>query len=203
MITIVDYDMGNLRSVAKAFEHLGHPAQVASDPDVVRKAERLVVPGVGAFRDAIGTLRERGLDKAILEQASTGRPLLGICLGMQLFFEKSEEYGEHTGLGLFRGEVVRFPAMKDAGGVELKVPHMGWNTVEGHGELGKHLDGKYVYFVHSYYCAPANPQEVAGMTEYGIKFCSAAARDNIWAAQFHPEKSAEAGMALLDAFANR
>lgn len=204
MIRIVDYDMGNLRSVQKAFEHLGHGAEVTADPDAVRSAERLVVPGVGAFRDAMASLRARGLDAAIREQAASGRPLLGICLGLQLFFEASEEYGEHQGLGLFKGRVVRFPEnIKSEAGEPLKIPHMGWNTVRGAGELGRILDGKYVYFVHSYYAAASDPAEVAGRTTYGIEFCSAAARDNVWAAQFHPEKSAEAGMALLDAFAKR
>lgn len=203
MISIVDYDMGNLRSVQKAFEHLGFSAEVSGDPDAVRKAERLVVPGVGAFRDAMASLRAKGLDAAILEYAQSGRPLLGICLGLQLFFDASEEYGEHKGLGLFPGRVVRFPAMRDDKGEELKIPHMGWNVVHGQGELGRVLDGKYVYFVHSYYAVPADPAHIAGTTPYGIDFCSAAARDNVWAAQFHPEKSAEAGMALLAAFAKR
>lgn len=205
MIHIVDYDMGNLRSVQKAFEHLGYAAETTADPDVARRAERLVVPGVGAFRDAMAALRARGLDQAVKEFAAAGRPLLGICLGLQLFFEASEEYGEHEGLGLFRGRVVRFAdGMPGPDGAPLKVPHMGWNTVAGGpGALGRILDGKYVYFVHSYYAAAANPAEVAGRTTYGVEFCSAAARDNVWAAQFHPEKSAEAGMALLDAFAKR
>ena len=203
MIHIVDYDMGNLRSVQKAFEHLGIEASVSDDPAAVRQAERLVVPGVGAFRDAMASLRAKGLDDAILDFARTGRPLLGICLGLQLFFDASEEYGEHKGLGLFPGRVVRFGAMRDEKGDELKIPHMGWNVVHGRGELGKVLDGKYVYFVHSYYAVPANDAHIAGTTPYGIEFCSAASRDNVWAAQFHPEKSGDAGMALLSAFARR
>jgi glutamine amidotransferase len=198
MIHIVDYDMGNLRSVQKAFEHLGIAATVTDDPAAVRQAGRLVVPGVGAFRDAMASLRAKGLDEAVVDFAKSGKPLLGICLGLQLFFDASEEYGEHQGLGLLPGRVVRFPAQPD-----LKVPHMGWNVVHGRGDLGRVLDGKYVYFVHSYYAVPANPAHVAGTTPYGVEFCSAAARDNVWAAQFHPEKSAEAGQALLTAFAKR
>jgi glutamine amidotransferase len=203
MIHIVDYEMGNLRSVQKAFEHLGHEAVTTSDPDVVRKADHVVVPGVGAFPDAMLQLRNKGLDQAIVEFARGGKPLLGICLGMQLFMDESEEYGRHEGLGLFGGKVLLFKGLKDAQGLPLKIPHMGWNTLRSTGVLAPILDGKYVYFVHSYYVAPKLQAEVAATTEYGIEFCSALARDNIWAAQFHPEKSGPAGMALLDQFSRR
>ena len=208
MIHIVDYDMGNLRSVQNALESIGESAVATSDPDVVRRAERVIVPGVGAFPDAMTTLRRSGMDQAIVAFAQTGRPLLGVCLGMQIFFDRSEEYGEHEGLGLFPGSVLGFPAdLRDAAGASLKVPHMGWNTlavsdVPALAPLAP-LHGQYVYFVHSFYVAPSQDSDVAAVTEYGLEFCSMAARDNIWAAQFHPEKSAAVGADLLRAFAQR
>ncbi len=203
MIRIVDYGMGNLHSVQKAFEAIGVQAETVSDPARVTSADRLVVPGVGAFPDAMRHLREHGLDEAIRAFAKTGRPLLGVCLGLQIFFEESEEYGRHEGLGLFRGKVVRFPDELSENGRLLKIPHMGWNTLSVREPALKALDGKYVYFVHSYYVAPEDVNDIGATTTYGLEFCSLAARDNVWAAQFHPEKSSESGMELLRAFAAR
>ncbi len=203
MLHIVDYEMGNLRSVQKAFEVLGHDAVITSDPNAIRTADRVVVPGVGAFPDAMAQLKSKGLDEAIREFPRSGKPLLGICLGLQLFMDESEEYGLHQGLGLFPGRVVKFEGLKDAVGLPLKIPHMGWNTLQATGVLAPLLHEKFVYFVHSYYVVPKVATDIAATTEYGIKFCSAAARENIWAVQFHPEKSGQAGMALLDRFARK
>lgn len=203
MIAIVDYGMGNLRSVSKAFESLGHAVSVVSDPEAARKADRLVVPGVGAFPDAMDQLRQTGLESAILEFAKSGRPLLGVCLGLQLFFEASEEYGEHKGLGLFPGRVVMFPKMPDGQGGSLKVPHMGWNTLQVRAPELKAFEDAYVYFVHSYYVQPTSPGDIAATTGYGIDFCAMAARDNVWGAQFHPEKSGPIGLKLLDTWAKK
>ncbi len=201
MITIVDYGMGNLRSVQKAFESLGLQAQTSEDPDVVRKAAQVVVPGVGAFPDAMAHLRERGMDAAVQEVAKAGTPLLGVCLGMQLFFDHSEEYGDHEGLGLFPGRVLKFPDDLAWQGERLKVPHMGWNELRVRHPALRELDGMHVYFVHSYYVAAANDAHVAATCEYGIEFCAMASRDNIVAAQFHPEKSGAVGLRLLELFA--
>lgn len=198
MIRIVDYGMGNLRSVQKALEKVGAAAEVTSDPDLVRLADRLVVPGVGAFPDAMANLHAAGLDAAIVEFARSGRPILGICLGLQLFFESSDEYGDHAGLGLFPGRVTRF---ETAGG--RKVPHMGWNTLRIRQALFKPFDGEYVYFVHSYRALASDERHVAAETDYGGWFCAAAVRDNVWAFQFHPEKSGACGLRLLQCFVGR
>jgi imidazole glycerol-phosphate synthase subunit HisH len=198
-ILIVDYGMANLRSVQKAFEKVGFAAEVSGDPSRVGEADKLVLPGVGAFRDAIARLRESGLAAPILDHVKAGRPFLGICLGLQLLFAKSYEDGEHDGLSLFPGEVVRFP---DVPG--LKVPHMGWNQLRLRrpGPLFKDVpDGSAVYFVHSYYAAPRNPGIVAAETDYPEPFASALWQENVMATQFHPEKSQRVGLTMLRNFA--
>lgn len=200
MLTIVDYSMGNLRSVEKAFERLGKKAIVTGDPDVVRKADRLVLPGVGAFADAITYLRQRGLVDPILEVIGKGNPFLGICLGLQMLFEKSFEDGEHTGLGLMAGDVVRFALPND-----YKIPHMGWNQLRIRRPapiLRDVENGSDVYFVHSYYVRPTDSQVIAADTDYGGAFPAIVWRDNIVATQFHPEKSQKVGLAILNAFAD-
>jgi glutamine amidotransferase len=204
VIVIVDYGMGNLRSVQKALQRVGGEACVSDRPEDVARAERLVVPGVGAFGDAMRALEERGLVESIREFVRRGRPVLGICLGLQIFFEESEETGaaEARGLALFKGRVVRFgDAVVQQG---LKVPHMGWNAVEPVRPsslfAGMPERGVYFYFAHSYYADPADETVVVGRTEYGIRFASAVARENVAATQFHPEKSQAAGLALLENF---
>jgi glutamine amidotransferase len=198
-VTIVDYGMGNLRSVQKAFERLGLRAEITDCPERVLNAERLVVPGVGAFGDAICELERRNLVKPILRFIESGRPFLGICLGLQLLFEKSYENGIHKGLGILRGDVVRFELSS-----EYSIPHMGWNQVrqECPNPLMREIpDESFFYFVHSYYVVPADPEVVAGTTEYGFRFCSMIRQDNVFATQFHPEKSQSLGLKLLRNFA--
>ena len=198
-IIIVDYGMANLRSVQKAFEKVGHAAEITGDPNRVAEAARLVLPGVGAFRDAIARLREAGLAGPICDHVRAGRPFLGICLGLQLLFTKSYEDGEYGGLSLFPGEVVHFP---DVPG--LKVPHMGWNQlrIRRPAPLLKDVpDGSSVYFVHSYYAAPKNAGLVATETDYPEPFVSAIWHENVFATQFHPEKSQRVGLTMLRNFA--
>lgn len=206
-VAVVDYGMGNLRSVAKALEHVagGKPVLVTADPEQVAAAERVVVPGQGAMPDCMRELAARGLRQAVVE-AAANKPFLGICIGQQMLFEHSEE-GDVPGLGILRGRVRRFPAerMHAADGQKLKVPHMGWNEVRQtrpHALWEGIADGSRFYFVHSYYVDPADADCVAGTTDYGIPFTSACARDNIFAVQCHPEKSAQAGLALLANFIN-
>jgi glutamine amidotransferase len=194
---IIDYGMGNLRSVEKALAAAGGQPRLSADPDVVRQAEHLILPGVGAFGDAMENLRSSGLDRAILEAVGAGRPLLGLCLGLQLLFGESEEFGQHQGLSLIPGKVRKFQ------GSGLRVPHVGWNQIEGIRQdplLGGIADGAYFYFVHSYYVEPDNAGDVLCRTEYGRSFCSVARRGNVWGAQFHPEKSQAAGRQLLRNF---
>ncbi len=199
-IVIVDYGMANLRSVQKAFEQVGHAATISSDPDVVRHAAKLVVPGVGAFCDAIAQLRETHLADAIIEHTRSGRPFLGICLGMQLLFTRGHEDGVHEGLGIFAGDVVRFPQVPG-----LKVPHMGWNTLALARPKCPLLAGlptdPAVYFVHSYYPTPVDPGVVAATADYPKPFASVIWQDNVFATQFHPEKSQRIGMQMLRNFA--
>ena len=200
MITIVDYQMGNLRSVQKGIERVGGTAQISSDPDEIANAEQLVLPGVGAFGDAMDEINRRGLADPIREFVSSGRPFLGICLGLQLLFEKGYEHGEHDGLGILAGDVVRFDIDPN-----LKVPHMGWNTVTQSSDapiLKEIADDTHFYFVHSYYVRPTDPAVVALTCDYGGKFCAMVWKDNIYATQFHPEKSQGDGLKLLAAFAN-
>ena len=208
MIVIVDYGMGNLRSVQKALQRVGGEARVSDRPEDVARAERLVVPGVGAFGDAMRALGERGLVEPIREFVVRGRPVLGICLGLQIFFEESEETGAAAaarGLALFKGRVVRFG--EEVARQGLKVPHMGWNAVEPVRPsslfAGMPERGVYFYFAHSYYADPADETVVVGRTEYGIRFASVVARENVAATQFHPEKSQAAGLALLENFVTR
>jgi glutamine amidotransferase len=204
-IAVVDYGMGNLRSVAKAIEHVapGSTVTITSEPDVVRRAERVVFPGQGAMRDCMREMDSKGLRPAILE-AARDKPFLGICIGLQMLFEHSEE-GDTPGLALFPGKVRRFPAdgMTDAQGNKLKVPHMGWNEVHQNGAhpLWAGIpDATRFYFVHSYFAEPALPELVSGHSFYPFRFTCAAARANIFAVQFHPEKSHEAGLRLLANF---
>ncbi|HEY8465021.1 MAG TPA: imidazole glycerol phosphate synthase subunit HisH [Bacillota bacterium] len=202
MITIVDYGAGNLRSVAKAFEYLGHPAVITADPLVVAKADKIVLPGVGAFGKAMVSLTQRGLTTVVKEAAVSGRPFLGICLGLQLLFEESAETfnGEETtyqGLGILPGRVLRFPRSA------LKIPQIGWNQLHlvRENPLFKGVaNGSYVYFVHSYYVQPTDPAVITGRTDYGITYCSAVNRENLFAVQFHPEKSGAVGLKMLRNF---
>jgi glutamine amidotransferase len=196
MIAIVDYGVGNLRSVQKGLERVGAAAIVTSDPAELDAGQGVILPGVGAFGDAMANLRERALLAPVLRQVEAGKPLLGICLGMQLLFEESEEMGRHRGLGLLRGRVVRFPEG------DLKVPHIGWNQL--HAPRGAVLagirEGAYAYFVHSYYALPEHSRDVLATTDYGIEFASVVGQGRIWGAQFHPEKSQEVGLQLLQNF---
>jgi glutamine amidotransferase len=198
MIAVMDYGMGNLRSVQKAFESMGHRAVVTRDSHTIADASHLVLPGVGAFPDCMRNLQEFDLVGPLLEGINRGRPFLGICLGMQLLFTESEEFGPHKGLDLIKGRVVRFPT------TELKVPHMGWNRLNpqrSHPLLKGLPQESYVYFVHSYYVVPDDPGVIATRTDYGVEFASSIARDNIFACQFHPEKSQTVGLKILDNFA--
>ena len=205
MITIIDYEMGNLRSVEKAFEKLGFDARVSNNPDDLLTTDKVVLPGVGAFKDCITNLRDGGFVEPLLQHVEAGKPLLGICVGMQMLFDESEEFGCHKGLGLISGKVTRFPAGMVEGGERLKVPHMGWNTIQVKREapLFRGIEeGSYVYFVHSYYCAADNPDDVAASCRYGdIEFSAAIWRDNLMATQFHPEKSQDVGLKIFRNFA--
>ncbi|TEU13691.1 MAG: imidazole glycerol phosphate synthase subunit HisH [Anaerolineales bacterium] len=197
MLTIVDYGVGNLRSVYMAFRRLGLEAQITSEPKALRRASAIVLPGVGAFGDAIGSIRALGLEDAILSTINNGVPFLGICMGLQLLFEVSEEMGEHRGLGVLAGRVRRFPQGQ-------RVPHMGWNQV--HQVRAIRLwdgvpDHSYAYFVHSYYADPEDESVVAARTDYGLDYVSAVARGNVCAIQFHPEKSQDVGERILRNFA--
>ena len=204
-IVVVDYGMGNLRSVAKALEHVAPKARVtiSGDPAVLRAADRVVLPGQGAMPDCMRHLDEAGLREVVMEAART-KPLFGVCIGEQMLFDSSEE-GDTPGLGLLPGRVVRFPAERMVGpdGARLKVPHMGWNRVaqdRPHALWAGVPDGAYFYFVHSFYAEPADPALSAGSAEYGLRFTCVVARDNIFATQFHPEKSAAHGLRLYANF---
>ena len=199
MIVIIDYGMGNLRSVQKAIEAVGHSAEVSSDPDRVRRASRVILPGVGAFADAMAELRRTGLGEAFTEAVRAGKPCLGVCLGLQLLFDTSSEDGEHTGLGLLPGKVVRFAPRPG-----LKIPHMGWNTLSIHRPVPL-LDGlgpePSVYFVHSYHAVPDRRDDVAAEADYPDPFAAIVWRENLMACQFHPEKSQRVGLAMYANFA--
>jgi glutamine amidotransferase len=202
MIAIVDYNMGNLASVKNAFAKLGKDTVVESDPEKFKEYDKLILPGVGAFGDAMEHLRERNMIEAIKEFAASGKYVLGICLGMQLLFESSEEFGFHEGLGLIKGKVVAFDESKFS--EPLKVPHMGWNRMftTAH-PLFKNLDEEhYLYFVHSYHAVCENKEDVIGTTNYGYDFASAVAHDNVMGIQPHPEKSHKNGLAILENFIN-
>ena len=199
MIAIVDYGMGNLRSVQKAFEKLGQSASICTTPEQIAAADRLVLPGVGAFRDAIAELRSHGFVDPIQEFIAAGKPFLGICLGLHLLFDVSYEDGDWEGLGVFRGQVVRFENQPG-----LKIPHMGWNKLEADlsvpifAGIPQHT---HFYFVHSYHACPEDEAIVAARTDHGGPFVSVVARDNVFATQFHPEKSQKHGLQLLANFA--
>ena len=200
MIAIIDYGVGNLFSLKSSFAAIGEDVTVTSDPEIISTADRIVLPGVGAFEDAIAKLRNSGLDKVIIKEAGEGKPLLGICLGMQMLFDKSYEYGEHNGLGLIRGAV---KPIKDEVSEELKIPHIGWNPLKMKSPddpLFKYIkEGDCVYFVHSYYAAECDDNVIA-TAEYGIDLTAAVKNGNVYGAQFHPEKSGKVGLNILKAF---
>ncbi len=206
MIAIVDYGMGNLRSVEKALHKLGHHAAITTAPADLQAADRVILPGVGAFGAAMANLTLSSDDsvplaRAVIAAARSGRPFLGICLGMQLLLSESDEMGRHRGLDLVPGQVVRFAAN---GAGPIKVPHMGWNSLRRQHEsplLAGVPDGSMVYFVHSYLCRPADPAVVMATAEHGGPFCAVLQRDNLFATQFHPEKSGAVGLRMLDNFA--
>jgi imidazole glycerol-phosphate synthase subunit HisH len=194
---IIDYGMGNLRSVEKALMAVGDQAVISQDPEVVRHSDRLILPGVGAFGDAMSNLKQAGLDRAIRDAVAEGKPLLGLCLGLELLFTESEEFGRHEGLNLIPGHVKKFED------TALRVPHVGWNQIESlrPDPLLENLpDGSYFYFVHSFFVEPDRPEDALAWTNYGGPFCSIARHENVWGAQFHPEKSQDAGKRLLRNF---
>lgn len=203
-IAIVDYGIGNLRSVEKALQHVGADARLSSDWDEIQGADGVVLPGVGAFGACATGLRAAGFEPLVLTLAHAGRPLLGICVGMQLLFEGSEEMGRHVGLGLLPGQVRRFPdGQRDPSGALLKVPQIGWNQLWHRGVdplLVGIEPGSYAYFVHSYYCEPADRSHIIATTDFGINYASVVRRDSIWGVQFHPEKSHQVGLRLLGNF---
>ena len=199
MIAIIDYGVGNLFSLSSSLRAIGFDAVVTGDAETIKKADKLILPGVGAFADAIAKLRSTGLDRQILSEVARGKKLLGICLGMQMLFDKSYEYGTHTGLGLIRGEVIPMEGSIDPG---LKIPHIGWNSLDFQKEtpLFKHIqDGDFVYFVHSYY-ADGCQSAVVATTQYGKPLTAAVAQGNVFGCQFHPEKSGDVGLKILKAF---
>jgi imidazole glycerol-phosphate synthase subunit HisH len=196
-IAIIDYGVGNLRSVEKAFAASGCEASISSDEGFLREADKLVLPGVGAFAACMKALTERGFDRLVRERASAGTPLLGVCVGMQLLFEESEEFGATRGLGLLRGRVRKFDG-------DLVVPQVGWNRIHQkrrHALFEEIADGSFCYFVHSFYCEPGDADVVAGETEYGRRYASVVARGNVCGVQFHPEKSQDVGLRMLKNFA--
>lgn len=200
MIAIIDYGVGNLRSVQKAFEAVGQQAEVTSDKAMIEAASHVVLPGVGAFGAAAATLRSHGLEDVARDAALSGRPFLGICVGMQLLFDVSYEYGEHAGLGLLPGSVVSF----DTTNPQAKVPQIGWNAIEWQMENALTAtvpSGSMAYFVHSFYCKPLESSDVLATTFHGIGYASAVQRGNITGVQFHPEKSGDVGLALIRAWA--
>lgn len=221
-ITMIDYGGSNIRSVQKALEFVGAQTHITANPDDILRADKLVLPGVGAFGAGMAALRERGLDTAVTQAAQQNIPLLGICLGMQFLFDESDEMGSHKGLGLIPGKVTRFDEQLTTNNQQLteneepftihnsqfiihnlKVPHMGWNQIEhdeSHPLLAGVPSGSYAYFVHSYYCIPANPTDTIATTDYGLRFTAVAGRGNIFGIQFHPEKSQQVGLRILRNF---
>ena len=204
MIAIIDYGMGNLRSVQKGFEKVGSEAVITADPQVVLQADKIVLPGVGAFRDCMHNLEQAGFVEPILKVIAEGRPFLGICVGMQLLFTDSVEFGLYSGLNVIPGHVLRFPDQMMVAGEKLKVPQMGWNQISFKRRppafAGVENDSN-VYFVHSYYVKPDDNSTIATTTDYGIEFCSSVWKDNVVATQFHPEKSQTIGLKILKNFA--
>jgi imidazole glycerol-phosphate synthase subunit HisH len=207
MTVIIDYGIGNLRSVQKAFEAVGAEVSRSDDPDIIRSAEKLVLPGVGAFGSCMTALKERKLVEPILDAVDAGTPLLGVCVGMQMLFEESDEKGRHAGLGILEGKVTRFPTdMSLEDGRPLKVPHMGWNRLEARTDsalLDGITDDAYVYFVHSYHAVPSDVHVTAASAHYGIDFPAVVARNSVCGVQFHPEKSQHAGLTILRNFVER
>lgn len=212
MIALIDYGIGNLRSVQKALEHVGADVALTDEADIILRTEKVVLPGVGAFGDGMKGLRSRGLDTVVKEIVRVGTPLLGICVGMQLLFEESEEIGKHTGLGILPGRVLRFPVRSDGfsrpaieiatTGKTLKIPQTGWNQIEPQKESPLFRDlppGSFAYFNHSYYCA-AQPEDVLAVTDYGNCYPSIVGRGRLYGIQFHPEKSQSVGLTLLRNF---
>lgn len=200
MIAILDYDAGNIKSVEKALIHLGQEAVITRDPDVIMASEKVILPGVGNFGDAMGKLREYKLDKVIYDVVDAGKPFLGICLGLQLLYKTSEESPGVTGLGILDGEIVRIPDAPD-----LKVPQIGWNSLEitpGAKLFEGIPQNSYVYFVHSYYLRAKNEAEVAARTHYSVDIHASVEKDNVFACQFHPEKSSTVGLQILQNFIN-
>ena len=199
MIAIIDYGVGNLFSLRSSLNKIGADTVVTADPAVIAKADKLILPGVGAFADAAKKLRDSGLDQVIKAEAAAGKPIMGICLGMQMLFEKSYEYGEHEGLGLLKGAVVPMDGFIPTG---LKIPHIGWNALkfEGDSKLFKYIkEGDCVYFVHSFYASGCEDSLIA-TAEYGKDLTAAVAKDNVMGCQFHPEKSGDVGLNILRAF---
>lgn len=200
MVGIIDYGVGNLFSLQSSFKAIGQDVVISADPETLRKADHILLPGVGAFADAVKKLRDSRMDEMVYEAVRVGKPLMGICLGMQMLFERSFEYGEHQGLGLLKGEVV---AMEGLLPEDLKIPHMGWNALnitQPDGKLFANTkEGEYVYFVHSYFAAGCE-DSLAARTEYGQWLTASVEKDNVFGCQFHPEKSGEVGLNILRAF---
>jgi len=204
VISIIDYGMGNLHSVRKGFERVNAAVQIVTDPDEIEQAQKIVLPGVGGFRDAVATLHQRGLVEPIRQAIQQGKWFLGICLGLQLLFDVSEEDGEHEGLGIIPGRVKRFDFTGRPDEHTLRIPHMGWNSLECRADVPLFRDipnGAYVYFVHSYHVVPQDEQVIASWTDHGGRFVSSIWRDNLFATQFHPEKSQQLGLTMLKNFA--
>jgi len=209
-LVIIDYGLCNLLSVYNALKFIGIDSHVSADPESLRKADIAILPGVGAFEDGMNGMRERGLIEAVYDFVKTGRPFLGICLGMQLLMSKSYEFGEHQGLGLIEGEVLPFKTSRGSSGYTGKVPHIGWNSLhrkdclwEGT-VLSSLNEGAEMYFVHSFYVAPYSPKNILAETQYAdTRFCSVVFKDNIYGCQFHPEKSAHYGLRILEEFVNQ
>ena len=198
MIAIVDYDAGNIKSVEQALHFLGREALVTGDSEEILRADKVILPGVGAFGDAMDTIRGRGLDKVLRKVAENGTPFLGICLGLQLLFERSDEAPGAEGLGILKGEILRIPEKEG-----LKIPHMGWNSLhlENNGRLFRGIEeNAYVYFVHSYYLKAGDESIVKASTEYGVHIHASVEKDNVFACQFHPEKSSDVGLHILKNF---
>ena len=207
MIAVIDYGMGNLRSVQKALEFVGAKVIVTHDPDLILNANSVVLPGVGAFKDCMANLKKLKLVDPIRKFIDGGKPFLGICLGLQVLFEESEEYGPVAGLGILPGKVVKFPggSSETKNGRPIKIPHMGWNQIKVKKNVplfGGVGDAPYFYFVHSYYVVPEDQNMIATVTNYGVEFVSGIQHKNIYAFQFHPEKSQTLGLSILERFSN-